>query len=38
MLIVGCLTGSSVIALIVNIILSYKNFGSNFMDSSPFSC
>ena len=38
MLIVGCLTGSSVLALIVNIILSYKNFGKNFMDSSPFSC
>ena len=38
MLIVGCLTGSSVIALIVNIVLGYKNFGTTFMNSSAFSC
>lgn len=32
MLIVGSLTGTSVIAVIVNIILSYHNFGPKFMN------
>lgn len=36
MLIVGFLTGFSTLALIGNIILSYRLFGAEFMISSPF--
>lgn len=38
MAIVGALTGTSVIALIGNIIISYRNFGATYMISSPFEC
>ncbi len=36
MFIVGCLTGTSVIALIANIIISYRDFGAPYMIASPF--
>lgn len=38
MLIVGFLTGSSTIGMIINIVLSYASFGSSFMISSNFEC